>query len=198
MNRDGWMASLTQWTWVWACSGRWWRTGRPGVLQSMGSQRAGHDWVTELNQMNLLKAFSFFFIYYYCKAFSFNAVKCVILVPCQESPLTQKPQGNLSHHLWVFMVLSLTLRSLTNLELVPCGLCYQMNFFSLHGQMEKQILTKRPSFPTPCTATILKKKKWGWNKGLSVDRSFAKLSLLFLWSDNCPFIDPSFYITVVL
>ena len=36
---DGWMASLTQWTWVWASSGRWRRTGKPGVLQSMGSQR---------------------------------------------------------------------------------------------------------------------------------------------------------------
>ena len=46
---DGWMASLTQWTWVWVNSGSWWWTGRPGLLQFMGSQRAGHDWVTELN-----------------------------------------------------------------------------------------------------------------------------------------------------
>ena len=45
---DGWMASLTQWTWVWASSGNWWWTGRPGVLQSMGSQRVRHDWATEL------------------------------------------------------------------------------------------------------------------------------------------------------
>ena len=45
----GWMASLTQWTWVWASSGSWWWTGKPGVLQSMGLQRSGHDWVTELN-----------------------------------------------------------------------------------------------------------------------------------------------------
>ena len=44
---DGWMASLTQWTWVWASPGRWWRTGKLGLLQSMGSQRVGHDWVTE-------------------------------------------------------------------------------------------------------------------------------------------------------
>ena len=49
---DGWMASPTRWTWVCASSRRWWRTGRPGVLQSMGSQRAGHDWVTELNKLN--------------------------------------------------------------------------------------------------------------------------------------------------
>ena len=48
-GRDGWMASLTQWTWVWVNSGSWWWTGRPGVLQSMGSQRVKHNWVTELN-----------------------------------------------------------------------------------------------------------------------------------------------------
>ena len=47
-GRDGWMASPTQWTWVWASSGSWWWTGKPGVLQSMGSQRVGHDWATEL------------------------------------------------------------------------------------------------------------------------------------------------------
>ena len=45
----GWSASLTQWTLVWVDSGSWWWTGRPGVLQSMGSQRVGHDWVTEQN-----------------------------------------------------------------------------------------------------------------------------------------------------
>ena len=43
------MASLTQWTWVWVNSGSWWWTGRPGVLQFMGSQRVGHDWATQLN-----------------------------------------------------------------------------------------------------------------------------------------------------
>ena len=46
---DDWMASVTRWTWVWASSGSWWWTGKPGVLQSMGSQRVRHDWVTELN-----------------------------------------------------------------------------------------------------------------------------------------------------
>ena len=46
---DGWMASPTQWTWVWVDSGSWWWTGRPGVLQSMGSQRVRYDWATELN-----------------------------------------------------------------------------------------------------------------------------------------------------
>ena len=46
---NGWMASPTQWTWVWVNSGRWWWTARPGVLQFMGLRRVGHDWVTELN-----------------------------------------------------------------------------------------------------------------------------------------------------
>ena len=46
---DGWMVSLTWCTWVWVSSGSWWQTGRPGVVQSMGSQRVGHDWVTELH-----------------------------------------------------------------------------------------------------------------------------------------------------
>ena len=44
---DGWMALLTQWRWVWAISGRQWSTGKPGVLQSTGTQRVGHDWTTE-------------------------------------------------------------------------------------------------------------------------------------------------------
>ena len=46
---DGWMASLTQWTWVWANSRRQWRTGEPSLLQPMGSQRFRHNWATELN-----------------------------------------------------------------------------------------------------------------------------------------------------
>ena len=46
---DGWMTSLTQWTWVWANS-RWWRTRKPGVLQYIGSPGVGHDWATEQEQ----------------------------------------------------------------------------------------------------------------------------------------------------
>ena len=46
---DGWMASLTRWTWVWEASSSWCWTRKPGVLQSMESQRAGYNWATELN-----------------------------------------------------------------------------------------------------------------------------------------------------
>ena len=58
-RRRGWqrmswldeLASLTQWTWVWTNSRSWWWTGRPGVLQSVGSQRVGHNWATGLNSI---------------------------------------------------------------------------------------------------------------------------------------------------
>ena len=50
---DGWMASPMWGTWVWASSRSWWWTGRPAMLQSMGSPIVGHDWVTELNWTEL-------------------------------------------------------------------------------------------------------------------------------------------------
>ena len=52
---DGWMASPTQWTWVWVNSGSWWWTGRPSVLQSMRSQRVGHDWVNWTDWIRIIK-----------------------------------------------------------------------------------------------------------------------------------------------
>ena len=61
---DGRMASPIRWTWVWVSSRSWWWTGRAGVLQSMGLQRVGHDWATELN-WNFLSSYSF--IYYSIK-----------------------------------------------------------------------------------------------------------------------------------
>ena len=62
---DGWMASPTQWTWVWVNSGSWWWTGRPGVLWFIGSQRVRHEWETELNWTEDL------YIYSLC-LFSYN------------------------------------------------------------------------------------------------------------------------------
>ena len=57
---DGWMASLTQRTWVWTSSKSWWWTGKPNMLHSMGLQRVGHDWATELNWVSVLRALYFF------------------------------------------------------------------------------------------------------------------------------------------
>ena len=55
---DGWMASLTQWTWIWVDSGSWWWTGRPDVLRFLMSQRVGQDWVTELNWHTFMVSFT--------------------------------------------------------------------------------------------------------------------------------------------
>ena len=55
---DGWMASCTRWTWVWASSGSWWWPGKPGMLQSVGSQWVGHDWVTELNWTGMNRSYA--------------------------------------------------------------------------------------------------------------------------------------------
>ena len=55
---DGWMVPPTQWTWIWANSGRWLKTGKPGVLQSMGSQRVGHDLMTEQQLENAILGFT--------------------------------------------------------------------------------------------------------------------------------------------
>ena len=52
---DGWLASPTQWTWVWVNSRSWWWTGRTSVLQSMASQRVRHDWATDVSWTVLLK-----------------------------------------------------------------------------------------------------------------------------------------------
>ena len=53
-QRMRWFYGITnRWTWVWASSGSWWWIGKPGVLQSLGSQRVGHDWVTELTDLYL-------------------------------------------------------------------------------------------------------------------------------------------------
>ena len=72
---DGWMASPTRWTWVWVNSRSWWWTGRPGVLQFMGSQRVRHDWATELNWTEWLMMLSIFSCAYW--PFICRLVKCL-------------------------------------------------------------------------------------------------------------------------
>ena len=82
---DGWMASLIQWTWVWAGSGSWWCTGKPGVLQSMGLQRVRHYWATELNWNPLcaLKLSIFFtkYIFSHITLTSFKGLVMVYIFP---------------------------------------------------------------------------------------------------------------------
>ena len=70
------MASPTQWTWVWASSGRWWWIGKPGVLQSMGLPRVGHDWATEQLQYCTHETYIIFYInyasFFFMKVFLFQ------------------------------------------------------------------------------------------------------------------------------
>ena len=75
---DGWMALPTQWTWVWVNSGSWWWTGRPGVLRFMGSQRAGHDWVTEL-KTGFISVKLVFVLFFKVTAAFFNSSICWLL-----------------------------------------------------------------------------------------------------------------------
>ena len=62
-GRGNWMASPTQWAWVWANSRRQWRTGKPGVLQSMGLQRVIHDLATKQQQYSIAWMYHSFFIH---------------------------------------------------------------------------------------------------------------------------------------
>ena len=73
---DGWMALPTQWTWVWVNSRSWWWGGKPGMLQPMGSQRVGHNWVTELNWKLLIFQFSSFKLVRY---YSFASARMLII-----------------------------------------------------------------------------------------------------------------------
>ena len=73
---DGWMGSLTRWTWVWVNSGSWWWTGRPGMLQFMGSQRVRHDWATELNWTE-----DHYFCWEWCRGWVFHLPPKINWVP---------------------------------------------------------------------------------------------------------------------
>ena len=94
---DDWMASLTQWTWAWARSRRWWRIGKPGVLQSMGLQRVRHDWVTEQRQQRQIirrKVYKFIYILHGIRALIRNEDQRNGKLICSDSRL------NREKHLW--------------------------------------------------------------------------------------------------
>ena len=84
------MASSTQWTWLWVNSRTWWWTGRPGMLQSMGSQRVGHDWATELNKPELFSN---------CK--TTHPLPPQVVLPFLESLSNQMMLHSLQHQPWL-------------------------------------------------------------------------------------------------
>ena len=81
----------TPWTWVWVNSGSWWWTGRPGVLRSMGSQRVGHDWVTELNWTELYFPLS--------KTLKGSKIYFSYFIPLHGFPTGTRLKGNSLHSL---------------------------------------------------------------------------------------------------
>ena len=96
---DGWIASPTQWTWVWVNSGSWWWTGRPGVLQSMESQRIRHDWATKLNWTEPYYTFYLAkFLFLLPQTWNIIIWNFVILTPPLSNSLTL---GTLLHYSWL-------------------------------------------------------------------------------------------------
>ena len=84
---NGWMTSPTWWTWIWTNSGSWCWTGRPGMLQSMRSQRVGYDWATELNHS--IFGISLGNIYFTLNSVSFHFGKLIWSLECC-SPWSRK------------------------------------------------------------------------------------------------------------
>ena len=75
---DGWMASRTQWMWVWENSRSWWWTGRPGVLRFMESQRVRHNWATELNWTDRFYVIKFLFSFVFRNFLNFFLISFVV------------------------------------------------------------------------------------------------------------------------
>jgi len=129
---DGWMASLTRWTWVWVNSGSWWWTGRPGVLRFMGLQRVGHNWATELNWTKSIKwkVFGFKFLFY----LFFWHVKDLILF---HEKSAQSPQIQSLQNLYSLFLPALTLAFAVPLTVFILFLrsfhCFREVFFFSYG-----------------------------------------------------------------
>ena len=87
---DGWMASRTRWTWFWVNSGRWWWTGRPGVLRFMGSQRVRNNWATELNWTpSLMLEYEYLSVKHFCFRQSQSLVLPMWLAASKMAPMIQ-------------------------------------------------------------------------------------------------------------
>ena len=99
---DGWMASPTQWTWVWASCRSWWWTGSPGVLQSMGSQEVGHDLLVNGTELNLRWSI---FSYIYQRTEIDLYISNEILFVHFPNPEILEREGNQGAESWVFVPL---------------------------------------------------------------------------------------------
>ena len=86
------MASRNQWAWVWMSSGRWWKTGKCGILQSTGLQKVGHNWATEQQQIEL-KCILFFFNKYIFKIGLEEEMTTHFTIPAWRTPWAEEPSG---------------------------------------------------------------------------------------------------------
>ena len=124
------MASLTRWTWVWAFSGSWWWTGKPDVLQSMGSQRVVHDWATELTEAWLWWGHFFYHIFYIKRS------EIVLNLPNSKFP---KDNRKLVVSSWACFPSGCLVKSCVQVwlmvfrQLFPCFLLKDPNLTSFHG-----------------------------------------------------------------
>ena len=117
---DGWMASLTRWTWVWVNFGSWWWTGRPGMLRFMGSQRVGHDWATELNWLNsfiYINLFTFMVLAFMLFITCTRAIHAKSLQSCPtlRDPMDSSPPGSSVHRILEARILEWVAISFSNL-----------------------------------------------------------------------------------
>ena len=84
-RQGNWMASPTQWTWVWASSRRWWWTREPGVLPFMRLQRVVHSWATEQQQSHSVTdthSFSYSFPLWFSTGYWIYSSLCYTVGPC--------------------------------------------------------------------------------------------------------------------
>ena len=126
-----WVASPTQWTWVWANFGSWWWTGRPGMLQSMESQRDGHDWLTELNWTELINLLSMLL-----RCNGFTRIQKVVVYQT-SSRISNSDQDLLGASLALGSALELLLSPTTELVI---GGCHTRSTFCHVSQSDREMI----------------------------------------------------------
>ena len=142
-QRMRWLDGITDsMDWVWANSGNWWWTGRPGVLRFMGSQRVGHNWVIELNWLNweaVLLSFgwavfqnpflrNFYFALIYIIRFIFFILFCILILLICNRHLSMSTHG-LPHSILICVQFSWAmLSSLTKFIIGTITLNYRNKF----------------------------------------------------------------------
>ena len=153
---DSWMASPTWWTWVWLSSRGWWWTGKPSALQSMGLQRVGHDWATQLNWV----------IYFIVVLAAKLCPTLCISVACSTPGLPvhhRLPELAQTHVHWVMMP--------SNRLILCCPLLLPPSIFP------------RRVFPNESVLCIRWPKYWSFSFSISPSSEYSGISFRMDWLD---------------